>query len=84
MRRRWVDEVIVAVAAVICTVVMALLFRHFGSRTDFWGLLVPLLFVIFFLCWKAVSQTREAVQGIPYAILMALVSALVLFFDLRF
>ncbi len=63
---------------------MALLFWHFGSRTDFWGLLVPLLFVIFFLCWKAVSQTREAVQGIPYAILMVLVSALVLFFDLRF
>jgi hypothetical protein len=63
---------------------MAALFWRFGSRTDYWGLLVPALFLVFYISWKSASRAKESVSAIPYSVLMALVSALVLFLDLRF
>ncbi len=84
MKKRGVDDLVIVLTAVVCTAVMAVLFGHFGSHADFWGLLVPLLFVIFFISWKAVSHSRESMPSIPYAVLMVLISALVIVLDLGF
>ncbi|MFZ2413963.1 MAG: hypothetical protein WAW16_07065 [Candidatus Cryosericum sp.] len=84
MSKRWVSELVVAIVAAVCTVVMTALFWRFGSRTDYWGLLIPALFLVFYISWKSASHSRESVSAVPYSVLMALVSALVLFLDLRF
>lgn len=84
MSKRWVSELLVVIVATVCTAVMGALFWRFGSRTDYWGLLVPALFLIFYISWKSASRAKESVSAIPYSVLMALVSALVLFLDLRF
>jgi hypothetical protein len=84
MSKRWVSELLVVIVAAVCTAIMAALFWRFGSRTDYWGLLVPALFLVFYISWKSASRAKESVSAIPYSVLMALVSALVLFLDLRF
>jgi uncharacterized membrane protein len=84
MSKQWVSELLVVIVAAVCTVVMGALFWRFGSRTDYWGLLVPALFLVFYISWKSASRAKESVSAIPYSVLMALVSALVLFLDLRF
>jgi hypothetical protein len=84
MSRRWVSEVLVAVVAAVCTAIMAALFWRFGSRSDCWGLLVPALFLVFYISWKSASHAQESVSAVPYSVLMVLVSALVLVLDLRF
>lgn len=84
MSRRWVSELVVMIVAAVCTAIMGALFWRFGSRTDYWGLLVPALFLVFYISWKSASHAKESVSAIPYSVLMALVSALVLFLDLRF
>jgi len=84
MSKRWVSELLVVIVAAVCTAVMGALFWRFGSRTDYWGLLVPVLFLVFYVSWKSASRAKESVSAIPYSLLMALVSALVLFLDLRF
>ncbi|HPS69869.1 MAG TPA: hypothetical protein PLO19_03885 [Candidatus Cryosericum sp.] len=77
-------QLVVAVTAGVCTVVMGLLLARFGSRTDYWGLLVPGLFLVFYLSWRSVTATREPIPGISYSILLLLISALVLLLDLEF
>ncbi len=84
MSKRWVSELLVAIVAIVCTAVMAALFWRFGSRTDYWGLLIPALFLVFYVSWKSASRAPESVSAVPYSVLMALVSAVVLFLDLRF
>ncbi|MHB8107096.1 MAG: hypothetical protein ACYDH4_06665 [Candidatus Cryosericum sp.] len=84
MRKRWVSELLVAIAAAACTVVMGALFWSFGTRTDYWGLLVPALFLVFYISWKSASHAQESVSAVPYSVLMVLVSALVLVLDLKF
>jgi len=84
MSKRWVSEVLVAIVAAVSTAVMAALFWRFGSRTDYWGLLVPALFLLFYISWKSATHAKESVSAVPYSMLMVLVSALVLILDLRF
>jgi len=84
MSKRWVSELLVVIVATVCTAVMGALFWRFGSRTDYWGLLIPALFLVFYVSWKSASRAKESVSAIPYSVLMALVSALVLFLDLKF
>ncbi|HWQ22274.1 MAG TPA: hypothetical protein VN478_06075 [Clostridia bacterium] len=84
MSKRWVSELLVAIVALVCTAAMAALFWRFGSRTDYWGLLVPALFLLFYISWKSATRAKESVSAIPYSVLMVLVSALVLILDLRF
>jgi len=83
-RRNVSGQLVVAVTAGVCTVVMGLLLARFGSRTDYWGLLVPGLFLVFYLSWRSVTATREPLPGIPYSILLLLISALILMLDLEF
>jgi len=84
MSKRWVSELLVAIAVAVCTAVMAALFWGFGTRTDYWGLLVPALFLVFYISWKSASHAQESVSAVPYSVLMVLVSALVLILDLKF
>lgn len=78
------NELLVAIVAAGCTAIMGALFWRFGSRTDYWGLLVPALLLVFFVSWRSVSHTDENGTVLPYSILMILVSALVLILDLKF
>jgi hypothetical protein len=84
MSKRWISELLVVIVAAVCTAVMGALFWRFGSRTDYWGLLVPALFLVFYISWKSASRTQESVSAIPYSALMVLISALVLILDLKF
>jgi hypothetical protein len=84
MSKRWVSELLVVIVAAVCTAIMAALFWRFGSRTDYWGLLVPPLFLVFYISWKSASRAQESVSAVPYSLLMVLVSALVLVLDLKF
>ena len=77
-------QLVVAVTAALCTVVMGFLLGRFGSRTDYWGLLVPGLFLVFYLSWRSVTGTREPIPGVSYSILLLVISALVLMLDLEF
>ena len=77
-------QLVVVVTALVSTAVMGFLFSRFGSRTDYWGLLVPGLFLVFYLSWRSVTGTREPIPGISYSILLLLISALVLLLDLEF
>ena len=76
-------QLVVAVTAGLCTLIMGLLLARFGSRTDYWGLLVPGLFLVFYLSWRSVTSTREPIPGISYSILLLVISALVLMLDLE-
>lgn len=84
MSRRKANELLVAMIAVACTAVMAILLWRFGTRSDYWGVLVPALFVVFYISWRSASSARESSSAIPYSILMVLVSGLVLLLDLKF
>ena len=84
MSKRWISELLVVIVAVVCTAVMGALFWSFGSRTDYWGLLIPALFLVFYISWKSASHAQESVSAVPYSVLMILVSALVLVLDLKF
>ncbi len=84
MSRKRINELMVAIAAALCTAVMGVLFWRYGSRTDYWGLLVPALFLVFFVSWRSVSRMDDRGIVLPYTILMTLVSALVLVLDLKF
>ncbi|MHB8070371.1 MAG: hypothetical protein ACYDHF_00265 [Candidatus Cryosericum sp.] len=84
MSKRRMNELLVAIVAAGCTAVMGALFWRFGSRTDYWGLLVPALFLVFFISWRSVSRADDGGPVLPYSILMILVSALVLVLDLKF
>jgi hypothetical protein len=78
------NQLVVAIVAAGCTAVMGTLFWRFGSRTDYWGLLIPALFLVFFVSWRSVSRTDDDGMVLPYSILMILVSAVVLVLDLKF
>lgn len=67
-----------------CTAVMGVLFWRFGSRTDYWGMVIPVLFLVFYISWRSVSRTDNHGMILPYSILMILVSAVVLLLDLKF
>jgi hypothetical protein len=77
-------QLVVVATALASTAVMGFLFSRFGSRTAYWGLLVPGLFLVFYLSWRSVTATREPIPGISYSILLLLISALVLLLDLEF
>jgi hypothetical protein len=78
------NQLVVAIVAAGCTAVMGALFWRFGSRTDYWGLLIPALFLVFFVSWRSVSHSDDNGVALPYSILMILVSAVVLVLDLKF
>jgi len=82
--RQRTNELLVAIVAAGCTAIMGALFWRFGSRTDYWGLLVPALFLVFFISWRSVSRREDSGIVLPYSVLMILVSALVLVLDLKF
>ncbi len=84
MSKRWASELLVTVVAAVCTAIMGALFWRFGARTDYWGMLVPALFLVFYISWKSASRAKESVSAIPYSVLMVLVSIFVLILDLRF
>jgi hypothetical protein len=78
------NELVVTLVAAGCTAVMGALFWRFGSRTDYWGLAIPALFLVFFVSWRSVSHSDDNGVALPYSILMILVSAAVLVLDLKF
>jgi len=82
--RQRINELLVAIVAAGCTAIMGALFWRFGSRTDYWGLLVPALFLVFFVSWRSVSHREGSGIVLPYSILMIVVSGLVLLLDLKF
>jgi hypothetical protein len=82
--RQRTNELLVAIVAAACTAIMGALFWRFGSRTDYWGLLIPALFLVFFISWRSVSRREDSALVVPYSVLMILVSALVLVLDLKF
>ncbi|MCX6085170.1 MAG: hypothetical protein NTX94_01855 [Caldiserica bacterium] len=84
MGKRWVSELLVVIVTAVCTAIMGALLWRFGTRSDYWGLLVPALFLVFYVSWKSASREQESMSAIPYSVLMILVSALVLVLDLRF
>lgn len=84
MSKQRTNELLVAIVAAACTVIMGALFWRFGSRTDYWGLLIPALFLVFFISWRSVSHREDGGIVLPYSVLMILVSALVLVLDLKF
>ncbi len=84
MSRRKANELLVAIIAAVCTAVMAMLLWRFGTRSDYWGVIVPALFVVFYISWRSTTSAKESTSVIPYSVLMVLVSALVLLLDLKF
>jgi hypothetical protein len=84
MSRQKANELLVAIVAAVCTAVMAILLWQFGTRSDYWGVIVPALFVVFYISWRSATNAKESSSAVPYSILMVLISALVLILDLRF
>lgn len=84
MSARKANELLISVVAAVCTAAMAILLWRFGTRSDYWGVVVPALFVVFYVSWRSASNTKESSSAVPYSILMVLISALVLILDLKF
>lgn len=82
MSRRRFNELIVAVVAIACTIAMWVVLWKFGHSSNYWGLLVPTLLLVFFVSWRSVSRTDGNRSVLPYSVFMALVSALVVLLDL--
>jgi len=84
MSRKKANELLVATIAVICTAGMAVLLWRFGTRSDYWGMIIPALFVVFYISWRSATSAKESTSAAPYSVLMVLVSALVLLLDVEF